>query len=150
VIPPFDPATGNLPAGIHEATWEEFAARYGYTVHRRVLLRGLRAAIEALQTAGCQRVYRVYIDGSFVSVKETPGDFDACWEMQGVRLDALDAALKTFDPGRATQKAKYGGELFPADWPADLAGTRFVDFFQRDRATGAAKGIIAIALGGTP
>ena len=44
VIPPFDPATGNLPAGVHDATWDEFVARYGHTSHRLRLLAGLKTA----------------------------------------------------------------------------------------------------------
>ena len=43
-----------------------------------------------------------------------PGDFDGCWEEAGIDFDLLDPVLLTFDPGRASQKAKYGGELFPA------------------------------------
>lgn len=144
-IPPFDPVTGNLPAGIHEATWAEFAARYGHNRRRRQLLVGLEAALDALRAAGCRRVY---INGSFVTAKDIPGDFDGCWELRGVRLDLLDPVLLTFDRGRATQKTRYGGELFPADWPADALGTRFVEFFQRDKITGFAKGIVSLGLGG--
>ena len=32
----------------------------------------------------------VYVDGSFVTEKETPGDFDACWEMDGIDPIKLD------------------------------------------------------------
>jgi len=56
----------------------------------------------------------------------------------------------TFAQRRAAQKRKYGGELFPADWPADAHGTSFLHFFQRDRTNGRPKGIIAIDLGGLP
>ena len=120
MIPSFDPTTGNLPPGIHEASWDEVVARYGYNPHRQGLLAGLRAALEALRAAGCRRMY---LNGSFVTAKDTPGDFDGCWELQGVALSSLDPVLRTFDPGRATQKAKYGGELFPAEWPADAFGS---------------------------
>jgi hypothetical protein len=61
----------------------------------------------------------------------------------------LDPVLTTFDPGRRTQKAKYGGELFFAHAPADPAGTRFVDFFQRDRS-GQPRGIVALDPGALP
>jgi hypothetical protein len=50
----------------------------------------------------------------------------------------------------AAQKRKYGGEMFPADWAADAAGTNFVRFFQRDRNTGQPKGIIVLDLGRLP
>lgn len=81
MIPPFEPLTGLLPSGIHDATWEEFVARFGWTPHRLALLAGLKAALDALRTAGCRRAY---IDGSFVTAKAMPADFDGCWETEGV------------------------------------------------------------------
>ncbi len=60
-------------------------------------------------------------------------------------FDRIDEVLLTFDAGRRTQKAKYGGELFPATDAADPLGTLFRNFFQRDR-DGNAKGIIIIDL----
>ncbi|HEV8633657.1 MAG TPA: hypothetical protein VG370_05360 [Chloroflexota bacterium] len=147
MIPPFDPATGLLPPGVHEATWEELVARFGGTPHRLVLLAGLKAALDALRAAGCRRAY---VNGSFVTAKQMPGDFDGCWEVEGVDLSRLDPVLMTFANLRAAQKQKYGGELFPADAPAARDGTKFLNFFQRDRATGAPKGIVAIDLGGLP
>jgi hypothetical protein len=89
----------------------------------------------------------VYLDGSFVTSKDVPGDFDACWEAGGVDPGLLHPALLDFSDHRAAQKAKYGGELFPAEVPAEPGGMRFVDYFQRDRVTGGAKGIVAIDLG---
>ena len=136
MIPAFDPATGLLPPGVHDANWEEIVARFGDTPHRLALL-----------AAGCRRAY---VDGSFVTAKRTPADFDGCWEVEGVDLTRLDPVLMTFANLRAAQKRKYGGELFPAAAPADRDGTRFLTFFQRDRATGAPKGIVAIDLGGLP
>src|SRR5436190_22710558 len=147
MIPPFEPSIGLLPAGIHEATWEEFVARFGWTPHRLALLAGLKAALDALRAAGCRRAY---IDGSFVTAKAVPADFDGCWEVDGVDLTQLDPVLMTFAQRRAAQKRKYGGELFPADWAADAHGTSFLLFFQRDRATRRSKGIIAIDLGELP
>jgi hypothetical protein len=49
MIPPLDPVTGNLPPGIHEASWTEIEDHYAYTPHRRELLAGLRMALEALR-----------------------------------------------------------------------------------------------------
>ena len=56
--------------------------------------------------------------------------------------------LLTFDQDRATQKAKYGGELFPASSFADSEDHTFLEFFQTDKETGRRKGIIALDLGG--
>ena len=106
---------------------------------------GLRAALENLKEAGCRIVY---IDGSFVTRKDIPNDYDACWEEVSVDPTALDQVLLTFDPGRAAQKAKYMGELFPASVIANTDGLSFLEFFQTDKDTGRPKGIIAIDLGG--
>ena len=143
MIPSFD-EDGNLPPGIHLAIWDEIVERYATTERREQLLSGLRAAIESLRSAGCTRVY---LDGSFVTDKAARGDFDACWEVSGVDPGLLDPALLDFSNHGAAQKAKYGGELFPAEIAAEPGGIRFVDYFQRDRVTGAAKGIVAIDLG---
>lgn len=139
--------TGNLPPGIHIADWSEFTARFGTTPHRLRLLGGLKAALDALHSAGCQRVY---IDGSFVTAKQAPGDFDGCWDVTGVDPTLLDPVLLSFANLRVEQKTKFGGELFLADAMADPAGTRFLAFFQRDKQTGQPKGIVAIELGSLP
>jgi hypothetical protein len=144
VIPLLD-ESGNLPPGIHEATWDEIVDRYAKTEHRASLLAGLRSALESLKGAGSRRAY---LDGSFVTDKETPGDFDACWEAVGVDPDALDRELLDFSDRRAAQKRRYGGELFPADATAVPPNTRYLDFFQTDRHSGEPKGIVAIDLGG--
>ena len=144
VIPAHDPVTGNLPAGEHVADWPAIVERFGTTPWRRQLLDGLALALRDLRAAGCRRAY---VDGSFVTTKQHPGDFDACWEMDGVDFDRMDDVLLTFDQGRRAQKMKYRGELFPADAAADPLGTLFRDFFQRDR-DGNPKGIIVIDLEG--
>ncbi len=116
--------------------------RYATSVRRR----GLLDALRSLKGAGCTTAY---LDGSFVTSKYHPGDFDACWESDGVILSRLDPELLDFSDGRAAQKARYGGELHPAEWPADADGTTYLDFFQRDRLK-QQKGIIALDLAGLP
>lgn len=142
VIPNYD-ELGRLPPGVHIASWEEVVARFGGSAWRTRLLAGLRAALASLKNAGCAIAY---IDGSFVTAKHEPGDFDACWDEVGVDPDAVDPVLLDFSRKRAAQKAKYSGELFPASSFADLAGNSFLQFFQTDKATGDQKGIIAIDL----
>lgn len=136
---------GLLPPGVHWATWEEIVSRFGSNPRREELLAGLHLALENLRVAGCRTVY---IDGSFVTDKDVPGDYDACWDEEGVDPDALDPVLLTFDPGRATQKATYAGELFPATALAAEDGLSFLEFFQIDKESSDPKGIIAIDLGG--
>lgn len=142
MIPQFD-GRGLLSEGIHLATWEEFVDRFGWSEHRRRLLRGLSEALSLLRSAGCRRVY---VNGSFVTAKERPNDIDACWDYEGVDVDALDAVFFDFDDGRAAQKARFGAEFFPAQLPEGVSGRAFLEFFQIDKQTGAAKGIIELRL----
>ena len=144
MMPQFD-ADGLLPPGVHWGNWDELTDRLGNNPWRQHLMTGLRSALDNLKSAGCRTVY---INGSFVTSKGLPNDYDACWEEAGVDPEALDPVLLTFDPGRATQKAKYLGELFPASIIADTGGLSFLEFFQTDKDTGRTKGIIAIDLGG--
>ncbi len=146
MIPAFTPE-GNLPPGIITACWPDVVARFGDTPWRLELLDGLLKALWALREAGCSRAF---IDGSFVTAKPEPGDFDACWDVTGVDAGRLDPVFLDFRDGRAAQKARFRGELFPAHFAADEAGTMFIDFFQRDRRTGAPKGIVVIDLSDLP
>jgi hypothetical protein len=125
------------------ATWSELVHRFGASPRRAELLDGLKRVLQSLADAGCQTVY---VDGSFVTAKEVPGDFDACWDPLGVDGERLDPVLLDFTNRRAAQKARYGGELFPSLALADPAGNTFLEFFQIDKSTGQAKGIIAIDL----
>jgi hypothetical protein len=88
----------------------------------------------------------VYIDGSFVTSKDFPGDFDGCWDVTAVDVAKLDPVLLDFNNGRAAQKARFLGELFPAQLPAGLGGRTFLEFFQVDKSTGMEKGIVVIDL----
>jgi len=150
MIPHPERESGNLPSGIHEASWSEILVRYGSTPRRLSLLAGLQSALDRLRQAGCARAY---LDGSFVTAKAVPKDFDACWEMAGVDFDVLDEqapVLLDWSRKRAAQKALFGGELFIAESAADPWGTPYLEFFQHDGDSGNPKGIIAINLGDLP
>ena len=131
-----------LPPGIHDATLREVEMSFATTPHRKRLFRGLRLALDALKKSGCSTVY---LDGSFVTEKPIPADYDACWDDSGVNAASLDRVLLDFTNKRRAQKKKYMGELFPAGIRA-AAGRKFIDFFQTDRHTGRKKGIIRIRL----
>ena len=142
MLPSFD-SRGNLPAGIYWAEWTDLSNHFGGTPHRRRLLSGLRKALQALHAAGCETVY---LDGSFVTSKHRPRDFDACWDLMGVDVQRLDPVFLDFSSRRAAQKARFGGELFPAQFSSGRTGETFLEFFQIDKQTGDPKGIIALDL----
>jgi hypothetical protein len=139
-------SNGNLPQGVHETTWKKFCKRFGHTPHRISLITGLASALKDLSVADCRRVY---INGSFVTAKEVPGDYDLCWSIDGVIPEKLNQALLDFSSkGRVLMKEKYKGDLFPAEIPEGTSGKLFLDFFQTDKITGEPKGIISLNIGG--
>lgn len=118
MIPPFD-ERGNLPPGIHKATWNEVEIRFGQSPKRRFLLTGLREALTSLQRAGC---HTAYLNGSFTTAKEEPGDFDACWAPMGVDLEILDPLFLDFSNGRQAQSNASAASCSPQTWSSNQRG----------------------------
>ena len=142
LIPDFQP-DGNLPPGIHWAEISEIERRFAINPHRRRQLEGFKDAAKELQQAGCKALF---LDGSYVTTKDMPGDYDACWAVDDVDPSKLDPVFFDFSNRRAAQKARFLGEFFPGGWPEGLSGRTFLDFFQLDRDTGKPKGIIGFDL----
>lgn len=137
---------GYLKPEIHLMSWVEFRETFGYNSHRQELLEGMELAIEDLRSIGCKAIF---VDGSFITPEELPGDFDLCWEDKGV--DILKAYAKCpplFDVGRKFEKMKkrYRGDVVPASHEADWdRGINYLGFFMEDRE-GREKGIIRIEI----
>ena len=129
-----------LPPGIHNATLEDVETRFATSDHRKHLFSGFTSGVIALRKAGC---HKIFLDGSFVTEKYKPGDFDACWDPIGVDPTKIDTDLLDFNDRRKKQKERFHGEFFPADLLAD-GRHFFFNFFQIDKYTGNAKGIICI------
>lgn len=89
-----------------------------------------RRSTAPLRAAGCAAVY---LGGSFVTAKPMPADFDAAWVPADVEVDLLEEVFFDFSDGRAAQKARFGGELFPADFEEADTGRSFAEFFQFSR-----------------
>jgi hypothetical protein len=138
---------GCLVPGVHFMTWNDFYDRFSFSPKRKELLEGLERAIDTLRQCGCTVIF---IDGSFVTQKLDPNDYDACWEGE-IRLvvpnmQVIEPLFLDFSNGRKSQKHKYKGEIFPAEIPADSLGTSYLDFFQQISFTNEKKGIVAIKL----
>ncbi len=133
-----------LPPGIHDATLDEVAARFATTPHRAWLFSGFVRAFEALSGAGCSTIF---LDGSFITAKPHPGDFDGIWDFTGVDPAKLDPVLLDFDNKRAAQKAKYFGEMFLVQLPHQPG---LLPFFQKEKFSDAPKGIVRISLSPAP
>lgn len=130
-----------LPSGIHSASFSEIEVAFATTLHRQNLYCGFRSACIDLRRAGCRLVY---LDGSFVTNKEVPGDYDACWCSEGVNPDMLDPLFLDYDNSNG-QKAKYKGEFY-LNLHQPYPGTFFVEYFQKDKLTGGTKGILSVDL----
>lgn len=147
MIPPLVPIPNApwpvLPPGLHDATLDDVAAAFATNRRRNVLYDGLVRACGLLRTAGCGLVY---LDGSFVTGKPLPGDYDACWHPAGINPKLMDPVFFDFDNGRAAQKKAFQGEFFPSTVIEAQSNVSFLGFFQVERFTGARKGILSIQL----
>jgi hypothetical protein len=143
----FDPTSGYLSAGVHPLSWVDFLAAFAWNSHRAFLAGGLHRALTNLKTAGCRAAM---VDGSYVTAKELPGDFDVAFDPNGVNGALIDPVLLRHDDGRKSMKAKYFGELFPWGHVACLAtGLIYQEFFQKDR-DGYAKGVVLLDVRALP
>jgi hypothetical protein len=129
-----------LPPGIHDATLKEVKTQFATNPNRERLFDGFARGLAMLQNAGSQEVL---LDGSFVTEKPNPGDFDCCWNVIGVDVLKLDPVFLDFVDGRAAQKKKYGGEFFPFGLGIGAADF-FLNHFQKEKHTGEAKGILRV------
>ena len=131
-----------LPPGLHDANLDEVKKRFAITEKRKTLYSGLLKACISLQTANCKVIF---LNGSYVTEKPDPGDFDLCWDPTNVNENKLDPVFLDFSNLRKNQKLKFGGEFFPSSVKADGTHT-FIEYFQIDKYTGLKKGIIRIQL----
>ena len=137
-----DSVTGYLPAGVHRIALGDCGRMFAWNSRRRMLFAGLSRAIAGLTRAGCRAVI---VDGSFVTAKEFPGDWDAAFDPVCVVAALLDPILIKHDDGRRAMRAKFLGDLFPWTASAATGGPLYRDFFQKDR-DGVPKGIVEIQL----
>lgn len=142
----FGGVSGLLPAGVHKLSWSEATKLLAYNAKRKQLMGGLLDACYSLRAAGATTLY---LDGSFVTKKANPSDWDACYSLVGIDPNILDPVFLDFDNDRAAQKAKYFGEAFPAEGGATAFGEPYLSFFQKIK-DGKEKGIVAIDLGSLP
>jgi hypothetical protein len=138
----FDP-NGNLASGIHEMDIKTFKEEFGSNVHRSFLISGLEKATMAFRSF---KVPFLYVDGSFVSKKRIPSDYDVCYEMPPKDLSKLFLfypVFRTFRNNRRAQKEIFYGEFFPATFIAAPPKEMYLDFFQHDK-DGNSKGVVKL------
>lgn len=104
-LPPLERAGGAyeyLPAGDHEAALDEVEHQFGCsTFRRRELMTSLREVVDKLRGLG---VTTIWIDGSFVSSKQRPGDVDVIYAKP---IGADTATWGLLAPSRRDEVRKY-------------------------------------------
>jgi len=144
MIPPFDD-TGDLPPGLHAATWTEFRARFCRFVQsdrRLQLCQRLGQLVDDARASGI--VTRILVGGSMVRATAEPNDFDciialrAETQYETLRPDQLQIA------DARIVRDRYVGDIFIA---REGQGTLslYIDFFSRNR-DGKIIGMIEVTL----
>ena len=147
-IPPFR-SDHWLPEGHHAATWEEVEDIFGGepgSVRREILTRLLtcRDAARAKGLSG-----QVVLNGSFISAKENPGDFDLLFVYDTVSETIVQQdieALALIDPIRC--KVAFGGDVFAYSASMVTSHPQFfpTDSFDRIKFTEIKKGVLELEL----
>jgi hypothetical protein len=131
-IPAFSPH-GLLPAGIHDATLDEVQEAFGAKNPRRAeLFEKLTKFVDTAKRFGVFTA--LYVDGSFVTDKELPGDIDGVLELPRVSFRTFLAhteASSLIDV--ASVKAAYEVHLFFQPAARSPSEPDMVDFFQHLR-----------------
>ena len=144
MIPEFDPETGYLPYGVHDgvydASWDEFRIRYDVSFRRSAQLVGMKKFFMVLKDVNCKSVI---IDGSFVTDKLIPGDYDGTWDTEGVDWSLLLSS--TWFQNKEQMQKEFQGELYAADTTELDTNMLFGEFFQIDE-WGRKKGVVRISL----
>ena len=65
---------------------------------------------------------------------------------EGIRDEELEDWVLGLSDGRAVQKQRWGGEIFPRDFPFSWNGETVFEAFQRTRVKNERKGMILIDL----
>jgi hypothetical protein len=136
---------GWLPAGHHAATWEEIIASFGgASGSRRARLTAslleLRDALLEFHITGS-----LLLDGSYVSAKAEPGDFDVLLigpaDIQ-VRKDTEPGLARLLDAEVAEKERGYSLFFIPQDSPAREMLQTFWDISKE----GVLKGVVEVTL----
>jgi hypothetical protein len=144
-LPDFN-TNGDLPPGVHRASWPEVMERFGEKAgQREVCTRRLAHIYELARRTDC--LQRLVIFGSYVTAKGNPNDVDVILIMDDAfRLENSPMESRAlFD--HAVAQARYGASIF---WmrPALLIGEtveQFIEYWQIKRG-GGQRGIVDVIL----
>ncbi len=133
---------GMLPPGRHEATVGEIRRRFGRgNPVRTRLMKGLERVLQMAMKVGASLLF---LDGSFVTDKKEPGDWDAVLVLPVGSPIWSKEAIAMAD--RPEVRKRYGGDLFTMMEEDTEVLAHYVDeVFAHDRH-GRAKGLVVVRL----
>ena len=136
---------GWLPVGHHPVSWEEIDAHFGGDPHskRAMLMQKLRTFRDGLRACGCSG--RIILDGSFVSAKLVPGDFDMLLVLQPdiqQRKDSNPRLSRLLDAEMSENQDGYS--VFYA--PENSSAIDFLLPMWDNSKEGIAKGVVEVEL----
>lgn len=144
MIPDFND-NGYLAPGIYEASFAEVKARFGFSKKRQKLLKLMEELLDQCALLNCDVLY---LDGSFVSAKLNPCDYDACWDTSHESREWVlnNVANTLLNSESEVQKEYFGGEIYPAFTKAPLLPQlTILEYFQKTKE-GDSKGIVMLKL----
>ncbi len=134
---------GKLPPGEHPVTWPDLVTVFGQgSIKRKLITEGLRQFGLMLRGAGGKWLF---VDGSFTTDRQRPGDWDGCFLSAGIDWQTADPRLKDIKANRTSLKKSYWCDVFAAETIDRDTGKPFREFFQQER-TGKPKGILVLDL----
>lgn len=148
-----DPSTGPLPVGEHEQSWKDVCDLFGFTSHRAYLLGLLHKVCIILRNAGVQHIW---LNGSFVTSKKRPGDYDISYELTEEVFDRLpDDPFKLVNADTKLT-GMFGGDIRAEPMPGgglyhkDLFPNVFGHMHKGESVEGVKKGIVKLILETVP
>lgn len=145
MLRPFN-QSGDLPAGIHTASWQEIAESFGKGSETRVrALAKLRHLHELAARTG--RLSRLLVFGSFVSKADNPRDIDVVLIMKAdFKLEEAPRECQTLF-SHPDAEARFGASVF---WVREgmLPGDLMLEFMEtwQTKRDGTKRGILEIEL----
>lgn len=139
---------GWLPEGHHTCSWEEIVERFGGHPgsHREQVTHGLLTWRHELKAKGISGW--MLLDGSYISAKENPSDFDTLLVLDEEARKILENDIEARGLLDYSEGKNRGFDLlyyFAAtvrDYPS-LVG---LDVWDRDKTTGVLKGVLEVGL----
>ena len=138
MIPNFN-EFGLLPVGIYQTDLTEFEAKLGFNPKRREMIeKGLKPFLTEL---GRTAIREIYLDGSFVTIKNNPDDIDGY-----TITDSLSESAAFILENSERWHSEYRVDFNPAfkDLEGEMSQEWWKNFFSQDPESGNSKGFVVL------